>query len=124
MTRVAIMPVTKTGGEIRFYASAGDKRSHGKTPGAALDALANQMAEEDLNTLIIVQNFRPDRFFDGRQRQRLTELMNRWRAARDAGATLSNSLQAELDALIEVELSASAERTMALLEELHDASAL
>lgn len=118
MTSVAIMPVTKTGGEIRFYALAGDKESHGRTPGAALDALTDQMAEEDLNTLIIVQNFRSDRFFDARQRQRLMELMDRWREARDAGAALPPSTQAELDALIEAELRASADRTAALLAEL------
>lgn len=124
MTSVAIMPVTKTGGEVRFYALAGDKKSHGRTPGAALDALTDQMAEEDLNTLIIVQNFRPDRFFDAGQRQRLAELMDRWRADRDAGAALPRPFQAELDALIEAELRASADRTAALLTELHDEPAL
>ncbi|MFZ2358266.1 MAG: hypothetical protein WA040_02865 [Anaerolineae bacterium] len=124
MTSVAIMPVTKSGGEVRFYALAGDKNSHGRTPGAALDALTDQMAEEDLNTLIIVQNFRSDRFFDARQRQRLTELMDSWREARDAGIGLPRSTQAELDALIEAELRASADRTAALLAELRHEPAL
>jgi len=67
---------------------------------------------------VIVQNLRPDRFFDADQQQRLAELMARWRAARDAGTSLPTTEQAELDALIEEELRGSAKRTAALLHEL------
>ena len=53
---------------------------------------------------------RPDRFFDARQQQRLAELMERWRAARDAGTEPPAEEQAELEALIEEEVRASGRR--------------
>ena len=91
---------------------------HGNTAGQALDALAAQLPEAEVGTLVIVQNMRPDRFFDVDQQRRLTELMARWRAARDAGTPLPPAEQAELDALVEEEVRASAKRTAALLHEL------
>jgi hypothetical protein len=104
--------------DIVWHVMAGDKQSHGKTAGKALDALAAQLSEEEAGTLVIVQNLSPDRFFDTDQQRRLAELMARWRAARDAGTPLPTAEQAELDALIEEEVRASAKRTAALLYEL------
>jgi hypothetical protein len=118
MTTVAILPVSTATGDIVYHARAGDKQSHGKTAGEALDALTGQLPEEEAGTLVIVQNLRPDRFFDADQQRRLGELMARWRAAHDAGTALSPAEQAELDALIEEEVRASAKRTAALLHEL------
>ena len=97
---------------------AGDKQSHGKTAGEALDALAAQLSEDEACTLVIVQNFLPDRFFDANQQRRLAELMAQWRTARDAGTTLPAVEQAELDTLIDEEIRASAKRTTALLHDL------
>lgn len=118
MTKVVISPVSTATGGLAYHAIAGDKQSHGKTAGEALDALAAQLPTEEAGTLVIVQSFRPDRFFDADQQQRLGELMARWRAARDAGTVLPTTEQEELDALIEVEVRASAKRTAALLHEL------
>lgn len=118
MTKVAIFPVSTATGDIAYHAIAGDKQSHGKTAGEALDALAAQLPEEEAGTLVIVQNLRPDRFFAADQQRRLAELMARWRAARDAGTVLPTAEQTELDALIEEEVRASAKRTAALLHEL------
>jgi hypothetical protein len=98
---------------------AGDKLSQGKTPGEALDALTVQLSEEETSTLIIVQNLRPNRFFDAGQQRRLAELMNRWRIARDKEESLPADEQSELEALIEAELRASADRTAALADELN-----
>ncbi len=39
-------------------------------------------------TLLIIQSFRPDWFFSAEQQQRLSNLMNLWRTARDEGQTL------------------------------------
>ena len=117
MTKVAIFPVSTATGHIVYHAMAGDKRSHEKTAGEALDALTAQLHEE-VGTLVIVQNLRPDRFFDADQQRRLAELMTRWRAARDTGTPLPTTEQAELDALIEEEVQASAKRTATLLREL------
>jgi hypothetical protein len=118
MTKVAILPVSTATGDLAYHAIAGDKQSHGKTAGEALDALAAQLPAEEAGTLVIVQSFRPDRFFDADQQRRLGELMARWRAARDAGTLLPTAEQEELDALIEAEIRASAKRTAALLHEL------
>ena len=57
--------------------------------------------------MIVVQRFRPDRYFSAAQQQRLQELMHRWRAARDTGAKLLDAEQAELDALVNAESVAS-----------------
>lgn len=67
--------------------------------------------------LVIVQNLNPDRFFSAVQQQRLTELMQRWRMARDAGKLLSLGDQAELEALVDRELRASGERAKFLTEQ-------
>ena len=97
---------------------AGDKHSHGKTAGEALDALTAQLSKDETGTLVIVQHFRPDHFFTADQQQRMAELMARWWAAREAGATLPAAEQAELDSLVDEEVHASAKRTAALLHDL------
>ncbi len=43
---------------------AGAKQSYGHTAGKALDALTTPLPEGEIGTLVIVQSFRPDRFFD------------------------------------------------------------
>lgn len=118
MTRVAIVPVPTDEGKVAYHAMAGDKQSSGETAGEALDALTSQLSDDERATIVIVQSFGPDRFFDAERRQRMAELMERWREARDAGAPLPDPLQQELDALVEEEIRASARRTMALLDEL------
>ena len=60
----------------------------------------------------------PDAFFGEAKRQRLAELMARWRKLRDSQATLSAREQAELEALVEEEIRASANRTAALLPDV------
>jgi response regulator of citrate/malate metabolism len=57
---------------------------------------------------------RPDELFTAEQQQRLAELLARWRAARDTGASLPPQEQAELDALVQAELRAATERSAAL----------
>ena len=98
-----------------YRAVAGDKQSVGNTAGEALDSLTAQLEEAESGTLIIVQRYRPDRFFDAAQQARLSALMGRWRTARDAGATLPPHEQAELETLIEQELAATAQRAEAIL---------
>ena len=118
MIRVAILPIPTTAGDIAYHAVAGDRESHGATAGEALDALTMQLTEDEQSALVIVQSFRPDRFFDAGQQRRLTELMAQWRSARDSGTALPASAQAELETLLEAEVRASAHRTAALLDEL------
>jgi hypothetical protein len=57
-------------------------------------------------------------FFDSVQQQRLADPMNRWRTARDRGQALPSDAQAELEALVDAELHASAARTEAVFDNL------
>ena len=58
-------------------------------------------------------------FFSAEQQQRLSDLMNLWRTARDEGQTLPPEQQAELDSLVEAELKAATARTAALVQQLN-----
>ena len=118
MTKVAIMPEKSAEGGMTYRAIAGTRQSVARTAGGALDALTAQLTEDEKGTLVIVQNQSADSFFTAAQQQRLAELMARWRAARDAGEKLSAVEQAELDALAEAEVRASADRSAAVLKEL------
>jgi hypothetical protein len=118
MTTIAIVPDNPQASPTRFRAVAGDLQSVGATVGQALDALTAQLSELRETTLIVVQPMRPDALFTAAQQQRLAELMDRWRAARDAGAVLSAQEQAELDALVEAELRAASERSAHLVRRL------
>jgi hypothetical protein len=56
-----------------------------------------------------------DEFFTAEQISRLTELMARWRAARDTVTPFPAADRAELDALIAAELQAATARSAALV---------
>jgi hypothetical protein len=118
MTKVAILPIPTEKGAVSYRAVAGDRQSHGKTAGEALDALTIQLSEDETSTLVIVQSLRPDRFFNATQQQRLVELMDRWRMGRDKGYTLPPAEQAELEALVEAEVRAAMARAATLADEL------
>ena len=118
MTTISIIPENPGASETIWRAAAGGKESLGRTAGEALDALTAQLDEETSGTLVIVQRFRPDQFFTAEQQQRLTELMSRWRTARDMGKTLPPDEQAELEALVEAQLEGSAQRAEAMLRDL------
>lgn len=117
MTRVAILPVTTDHGSTSYHAIAGTKQSSGATAGAALDALTAQLSTDESSTIVVVQSFRPDQFFTAAQQERLEQLMDRWRAARDSDLSLSAQDQAELESLIEIELQAATRRTQALADD-------
>lgn len=116
--KVAILPEPTAQGGVEYRAIAGGRQALAKTAGAALDAITAQFPADDAGTLVIVQSHRPDQFFTARQQQRLSELMARWRAARDAGESLPPAELAELDALVDAEARASGDRAAALLADL------
>src|SRR5438034_5372070 len=118
MTKIAILPEPSVGGSTVYRAVAGARQAVAKTVGGALDALTAQLPPEESGTLVVVQNHRPDQFFNAQQQRQLEELMERWRAARDAGKLLPPSEQAELDALVDAEVQASGERAAAALADL------
>jgi len=57
-----------------------------------------------------------DRFFTAQQQARLTDLMSRWRSARDSGSGLSAEEQSEIEALVQAEREGAAQRAQALLD--------
>jgi len=118
MTKVAILPEPAQSGQLAYRAVSGGRQSVGKTAGEALDALTSSLPENEAGTLVIVQHQRPDQFFTAEQQARLNELMARWRAARDGGGVFSPVDQAELNTLVEAEVRAASQRTLALLREL------
>lgn len=114
MTTVTIFPVPTQKGTRSYFAMAGKKQSFGKTAGAALDALTQQLSEREAGTLVIIQKQFPDEFFGKEQQQQLAYWMEHWRNARDRGETLSENEQILLENLIEAELMASANRAKAI----------
>ncbi len=118
MTKIAILHESSEKGETAFRAIAGGHQSSGKTAGAALDALTAQLPKEQSSTLIIVQQQKPDRFFTEEQTRRLTQLMAKWRAARDRGGSLAPTEQTELEDLVEAEVEAAGKRAAAVADEL------
>lgn len=118
MMKVAILPIPADHGILSYRAVAGTTTASGMTPGAALDALTAQFTADETSTLVVVQSLRPDRYFTATQQQRITELMERWRHARDQHTALSVEEQTELELLIDVELSATTQRAAALADEL------
>jgi hypothetical protein len=118
MTKVALVPERADADEFTFRAVSARNQAVGRTAGEALDALTTQLSAEDTDTLIIVRSLVPDRFFTSEQRQRLQELIARWRTARDKGKALSANDQSELENLIDLEVRAATERATAVVHEL------
>ncbi|GCL35222.1 MAG: hypothetical protein ACKO9I_12585 [Sphaerospermopsis kisseleviana] len=116
MTTVAILPISNASGEVCYRAIAGDKQCVGKTAGQALDALTTQLGKVEFRAILVIDNFHPDQFFTSEQQQRLSELMNMWRTARDQGQILSPEIQMELDNLVNLELNAATARTAYLAQ--------
>jgi hypothetical protein len=118
MTTISVVPFDPKSSSNGFRAVAGDKQSVGPTVGQALDALQSELGPAAETTLVVVQPMIADEFFPAVRRDRLAELMARWRAARDAGAALPPDEQAELETLSKDEVEASARRAAALLRQL------
>jgi hypothetical protein len=118
MTRVTVLKDGADDQAASYRAVGGHAQASGRTAGEAVDALAAQLPEDQADTLIIVRDLRPDRFFPAERRRRLDELMARWRAERDSGTTLPAEERAELERLIDDELQATAERAAEAWREL------
>ena len=116
MTTVLILPNNQNGKHYR--AVSGEKESFGETVGEAIDAMAEELELMGRNAVVYVQDFRPDEFFTEPQQRRLTELMQKWREARDEGEMLALDEQTELEKLIEDELVGSGKRAEKLANRL------
>jgi hypothetical protein len=118
MTRVSITAENPGTSGGLFRAAARGHESVGPTPGAALDALAEQLGEQETNTLIVVQSTHPDQFFTSDQQRRLGELLAERRAALDVGQTMNPAAAAELESLVDAELHGATRRAAAMIDEL------
>jgi hypothetical protein len=110
MTRVTILREGAGADEATYRAVGGSVQAAGRTAGEAVDALAARLPEGEGGTLLIVRDLQPDPFFTAEQRRRLEELMDRWRAARDAGGELPAEDRDELRILADAEVEATALR--------------
>jgi hypothetical protein len=119
MTTITIIPDRHAPRLVRYSAVAGDLRSEGATAGQALDALTAHLPEPDAGALVVIQSTQSDRFFTATQQQRLRELMDKWRAARDANTAMDAAERGELDALVAAELKAATDRAAALAQGLN-----
>ena len=99
-----------------YRAVSGQRTAVGPTIGDAFKSLADQLGDPEETTFVVIQPMRPDRFFGAEQVRRLTELMAKWREARDTDSSLPDDEQAELDELIKAELQATIKRSQALLD--------
>ncbi|MBN9121339.1 MAG: hypothetical protein J0I06_19670 [Planctomycetes bacterium] len=113
MTTISVLSPTDAASGYRAVADGVEAR--GETPGRALDALVEQTGPPPGATLVVIQPRAGDEFFSDAQRQRLAELMSRWRATRDTAQPFPPADQAELDGLIAEELKAAIARSAALL---------
>ena len=114
---ITITSETKDTSETQWRAMTKGRQFIGKTAGEALDNLSKELGERQNGYFIVYEQWQPDDFFTATQQQRLQELMTRWRAARDAGGTLSANEQQELEQLVEAELAGSARRAEKMVSE-------
>ncbi len=118
MTKVAVYHESADPESMPFRAVSGRNQAMGRTAGEALDALAAQLPQEDADTLVIVRNMSPDRFFSAGQRRRLEELMALRREAIATNSLLTAQQEAELEQLVDAEVRAATDRATALFGDM------
>ncbi len=118
MVKVIITAENPRSSDNTFRAATRGHESVGSTPGAALHALAEQLDEKEINTLIVLQNLRPDEFFTAAQQERLAALLAERRIALDSGLQMDADAKAELETLIDAELDGAAQRAATMIREL------
>ncbi len=92
--------------ETIFRAVAGGQSSVGSTPGEALDRLLAVLGSDVPLSLYVITKDRGDAFFSEAQYQRMRSLLDR----RNAGDTLTETEQNDLESLVEAELHAAMQR--------------
>lgn len=94
------MPGATTGGS--FHAVCGKRHAEGRTAGAALDALTQQIGDQETPAMILVQTMKPDVHFNATQQARLLEILEKRRNASqsdlmdDAVAAVDEELEATI----------------------------
>lgn len=93
-------------------------QSTAHTGGLARDALTVQVQTHEQGNITTMENSTPDAIFTVEQQQRLEQLMNRWRNAREAGQRLIPKVQTELEDLMAAEVRGASQRAACLDQEL------
>jgi len=119
MAALEILQEIEQAGRTRYRARWGNRQVAAETPGQALDAIYEMggQGDEGRTTVILLHRCGPDRFFSEREQTRLGELMSAFDDSHQGGALLSAAEETELEAMVEAELRASAERAAALAAE-------
>src|SRR5215216_5118105 len=118
MPTIAILPEQGEDQPMTFSAITTGRKATGRTVGEALDALTSQLSAEETYTPVIVQQFRPDQHFSAAQRDRLSTLLARQRAASETGDALSAVEQSELERLVDEEIQGAGERAAHFLRSI------
>lgn len=118
MQSIAIFPVFPLQGTPRFRAVTHSGQSEGTTVGEALDGVRKQSVDDSSGTVVVIQPFQPDELFTAAEQTRLSELMEKWRSARDGKGALLPTESKELESLVDAELRAATQRTARMLKEL------
>jgi hypothetical protein len=118
MIKVAVYRESPGVEPMPFRAISGKAQAMGRTAGEALDALALQLPSQEAETLVILRNMSPDRFFGAGPRSRLEELVALRREALAGHAVMTEQEEAELEQLVDAELRAATERATALHRDL------
>lgn len=115
---ITITSVATAANETLWRAVTDGKEAMGKTAGEALDGIRTQLGAEQSDLFIVYEKWQPDEYFTAAQQKQLSELMARWRAARDTGKTLPAEDQKRLEELVEEELAATGKRAEKLALEM------
>lgn len=107
---ITITSVATTANETMWRAATNGLEVIGKTAGEALDGIRTKLGIEQNDLFVVYEKWQPDEYFTATQQKQLSDLMVRWRVARDAGKTLPAEDQKRLEELVEAELAASGKR--------------
>lgn len=118
MNTISILPESDDESPATFRAFTKDLGATGRTPGEALDAITLLIGAGKTGAAVLVQPFRPDAHFPAEQRERLSALMERWRAARAAGDSLPAADEAELERLVDAQLDGATARASEMASHL------
>ncbi|MBD2778152.1 hypothetical protein [Iningainema tapete] len=106
--------------QTTYRAICGLQQAIGATPGQALDMRESELATQGLaengETVITIQRFRPDNFFNANQQSKLRKLMDQFLHANAVGDKLTPAQNEELQQLVDAELQATIKRAEAIVK--------
>jgi hypothetical protein len=111
MRAIAIVENQGGAGAAAFRALSENFQATGHTPGEALDLLTSRSPEKFSDAPVFFQTLAPDEFFTKAQIDHLSNLMTRWRLAREKNTVLSPTELSELETLVDQEIVGATRRS-------------